>query len=193
MISHKGTCGVGVLLAEEWVDDVLEVKRISDRICLIKINVVDCNCNCPLISIHAPQLGLDDRVKDAFSDELQCAFANISEPENLFLCGDFNGLIDCTSEGYGGVHGGVGLDERNTEGEKILEFSVANQLVICNFLFKKRVSHLVTYHSGDSSTLADYALARRRNFKFVSNIKVLLNGKNALLCINCLCVISKPF
>ena len=40
--NEKGTCAVGILLAEEWVEDVLEVKCISDRICLIAINIGGC-------------------------------------------------------------------------------------------------------------------------------------------------------
>lgn len=44
--------------------------------------------------------------------------------------------------------------DRNIEGKRILEFSAANDLVICNSLIKKRVNDLVTYQSGGSSSQA---------------------------------------
>lgn len=80
--------------------------------------------------IHIPQAGLDDRVKDAFHEELQRTVPKIGGSESLFLCGDFIGHIGGVPAGYEGVYSGFGYCDRNTEGERILEFLVANGLVI---------------------------------------------------------------
>ena len=128
----------------------MKIKRFSNRICYIKLNVGGIILS--VLSIDAPQVGLDDRVNDVFYDELQCTVVKIGDTKNLFLCGDFNGHIDSTSSGYEGVHGGLGFGEQNTDREMILEFSVASQPVIYNSFFKERGSHLVTYESGGSST-----------------------------------------
>ena len=37
--NDKGTAGVGVFVAEEWIEKVFEVQRVSDRIILIKLIV----------------------------------------------------------------------------------------------------------------------------------------------------------
>ena len=37
--NNQGTSGVGVLLAEKWVDKVYDIKRVSDRIMLFKLLV----------------------------------------------------------------------------------------------------------------------------------------------------------
>ena len=37
--NDNGTGGVGILLAEKWVENVLEIKHISDRICYTKLYV----------------------------------------------------------------------------------------------------------------------------------------------------------
>ena len=50
---------------------------------------------------------------------------------------------------------------RNIEGEQILEFAIANDVVVGNSVFKKSPRHLVTYQSGDASTQIDYILYRR--------------------------------
>ena len=37
--NSKGTAGVGVFVAEKWIEKVFEVKRVSDRIILVKVIV----------------------------------------------------------------------------------------------------------------------------------------------------------
>ena len=39
--------------------------------------------------------------------------------------------------GYADIHGGFGFGERNEDGERVLDFSVANNLVIGNTFFTK--------------------------------------------------------
>ena len=39
MGNDQGTGGVGILIAEKWVEHVVEVKWVSERICSIKVNV----------------------------------------------------------------------------------------------------------------------------------------------------------
>ena len=51
--------------------------------------------------------------------------------------------------------------EDNLEGERILEFAVAHNLVVSNSLFTKRESHLVTYQSGSNQSQIDYILVKR--------------------------------
>ena len=46
------------------------------------------------------------------------------------------------------VHKGFGYGSRSQEGEDVLNFALAYDLLIANTLFKKRESHLVTFHSG---------------------------------------------
>ncbi|EDO34761.1 predicted protein, partial [Nematostella vectensis] len=132
-----------------------------------------------VLSVYAPQSGLDDRSKDAFYDLLQCTISKIADSELLFVCGDFNGHIGSKASAYDGVHGGFGYGERNIEGERILEFSIANNFVICNSFFQKRKSHLVTYESGGASTQVDYILSQKCHFKSVHNVKVIPNEECA--------------
>ena len=65
------------------------------------------------------------------------------------------------STGFEEVHGGQAIGKRNTEGERVLEFAFANELVVGNTWFKKKPKHLVTYQSGNAATQIDYILYRR--------------------------------
>ena len=126
-----------------------------------------------IFSVYALQVGLDESLKNAFYDKLQFTVTKLGSSEYLYLCGDFNGHIGQKAAGYAGVHGGFGFGERNPEGERILEFAVANNLVICNSMFEKRTNHLVTYRSSGSASQVDYILVRQQIFRFVTNTKVL--------------------
>ena len=89
--NSKGTAGVGVFVAEKWIEKVFEVKQVSDRIILVKI-IVGQRMLC-LLSVYAPQCGLSDSVKDLFYDQLRAVTAMIPASEFLIPCGDWNGHV----------------------------------------------------------------------------------------------------
>ena len=116
-----------------------------------------------ILSIYAPQSGLSDTEKDNFYDQLRGVTAEIPASELLLPCGDWNGHVGSSGTGYEGVHGGHGFGIRNpdTDGERILEFVLANDLLLGNTWFKKRDSHLVTYESGGAATQIDFIMYRK--------------------------------
>jgi hypothetical protein len=79
--------------------------------------------------------------------------------EKLFIGGDLNGHVGATNAGYERVHGGFGYGGRNQEGEDVLNFALAYNLLMANTLFRKRESHLVTFQSGQHSSQIDFILA----------------------------------
>ena len=159
--NNKGTAGVGVFVAEKWIEKVFEVKRVSDRIILVKI-IVGQRVLC-LLSVYAPQCGLGDSVKDLFYDQLRAVTAMIPASEFLIPCGDWNGHVGSTGSGYKEVHGGYGYGkpDPDSEGERILEYALAYDLFLGNTCFKKRDSHLITYRSGNTATQIDFMLFER--------------------------------
>ena len=54
--NENGTGGIGVLLAEKWLDKVFDIKHISNRIFLILGERV-----VSILSVYAPHVGLDHR------------------------------------------------------------------------------------------------------------------------------------
>ena len=94
------------------------------------------------MSRYAPQVRLDNIVKDTFHDQLQDTVMNVGADETLVICGDLNGHIDKFANSYEGVHGGYGYGLRNKEGEHILEFAVAHILVVGNSYSPRKASIL---------------------------------------------------
>jgi hypothetical protein len=93
--------------------------------------------------------------------------------EKLFIGGDLNGHISSTRVGFDRVHGGFGYESRNQEGESILNFALAYDLIVANTLFRKRFSHLVTFSSGQHYSQIDFILVRREDSHACLDCKVI--------------------
>jgi hypothetical protein len=72
-----------------------------------------------------------------FWEELDAFVSSVHISEKLFIEGDLNGDVDSTRVGFDGVHGGFGYGSRNQEGEGILNFVLAYDLIVVNTLFRK--------------------------------------------------------
>ena len=66
---NKGTAGVGVFIAERWIDCIVNVVRVNERIMYVKLVIGKQIIN--IVSAYAPQVGLSAEEKDDFWDRLQ--------------------------------------------------------------------------------------------------------------------------
>ena len=145
--SGKGEAGgVGIMVKEEMVENVLEVKRRSDRV--MSLLLVMGKRLTRVVCAYAPQQGRSTDEKVAFYDELLEELLAVHDDEFLIVGGDFNGHVGEFSDGYDGVHGGYGTGARNEEGKLLLEFADSTGLTIANTLFKRERKRLMTYRSG---------------------------------------------
>jgi hypothetical protein len=90
-----------------------------------------------VISEYAPQIGLSDDVKRRFWEDLE-DMIRVSSSEKLFIGGDLNGHVGTVRGGFERVHKGFGYGEQNQEGEDILNFAIAYDLMIANIFFRKK-------------------------------------------------------
>jgi hypothetical protein len=93
--------------------------------------------------------------------------------EKLFIVEDLNGYVGSTRVGFDGVHGGFRYGSRNQEGKCILNFALAYDLIVANTLFIKRVSHLITFSSGQHCSQIDFILVRREDRHACLDCKVI--------------------
>jgi exonuclease III len=128
--------GVGIVLNNSLKDGVVDIKCEGDRIILVKL-LVDLIFN--VISAYAPQIGLNESVKMQFWEELDALVSSVLISEKLFI-GDLNGHVGSTRVGFDGVHEGFRYGSRNQEGEGILNFALAYDLIVASTLFRKSLS-----------------------------------------------------
>jgi hypothetical protein len=126
-----------------------------------------------VISAYAPQICLNESVKMQFWEELDVLVSSVSNSEKLFIGGDLNGHVGSTRVGFDGVYRDFGYGSRNQEVESILNFALAYDLIVTNTLFRKRVSHLVTFSSGQHCSQIDSILSRREDRRACLDCKVI--------------------
>ena len=169
--SEEGVSGVGILVAERWIESVIEVRRVSERLLVVRVAIGSSVLN--VVCAYAPQVGRSHEEKEEFLVMFGKTLDGISEMERLVVGGDFNCHVGAAVEGYEGVHGGHGFGQRNVEGEMLLEMAGALGLVVVNTWFRKHDSQLVTYESGEARTVVDYVLVRRKEWAMVRDAKVI--------------------
>ncbi|MCI4379298.1 hypothetical protein PGIGA_G00226350 [Pangasianodon gigas] len=164
--------GVGVVLKEEFGRNVLEVKRVSDRVTSLKLEIEGVMLN--VVSGYAPQVGCELEEKERFWSELDEVIESIPTGERVVIGADFNGHVGERNTGDEEVMGKFGVKERNLEGQMVVDFANRMDMAVVNTYFQKREAHRVTYKSGGRSTQVDYILCRRGNLKEISDCKVVV-------------------
>ncbi|KAK3516707.1 hypothetical protein QTP70_022500 [Hemibagrus guttatus] len=139
--------GVGVVLKEEFVRNVLEVKRVSDRGMSLKLEIEGVMLN--VVSGYAPQVGCELEEKERFWSELDEVMESIPTGERVVIGADFNGHVGEGNRGDEEVMGKFGVKERNLEGQMVVDFAKRMDMAVVNTYFQKREEHRVTYKSGE--------------------------------------------
>ena len=161
---------IGIVLREELAESVLEVKRMSDRLMVMKLEVKE-----SILNAYAPQVNNSMEEKNNFWKDLDGLIESISKEERIVLGADLNGHVGEGNIGDEEIMGRYGAGTRNKEGSMVVDFGKRMDLAIVNTYFKKKDEHRVTYKSGGKSTQVDYVMCRRRNLKEMCDCKVILN------------------
>ena len=133
---ESGRSGVGIIVNNDLKEIVGEVKRSSSQIMKIKLMLSEKVLN--VISAYAPQVGCDVEEKSLFWQELDEVLTSIPDEERVVLGGDLNGHIGTDRRVISRIHGGLGMGERNEEGESIVDFAMAFDMALMNIFFMKK-------------------------------------------------------
>ena len=142
--------GVGIALSPGLKEGVLQVNRESDRLIWMKLAVGNVTVN--VVIVYAPQVSISDIEKKNFWNSLGSVMTMFPRSETVWLGADLNGHVGEGNHGAAEVMGRYGVRVRNNEGDRIVDFSTANQLTIANTFFKERTSRRSTCTSGGRNT-----------------------------------------
>jgi len=120
--------GVGIFIAEKWVDSVVSVKRHSEKVLILKM-VLD-NGLLNVLTVYAPNSWKPEEEKESFRNKLFHLVSCTPQNEMVVLAGDMNGHVGGSNVGCNGMHGGFRYGARNADGSRNLEFADGLNLVI---------------------------------------------------------------
>nr|XP_009609088.1 craniofacial development protein 2-like [Nicotiana tomentosiformis] len=161
--------GVGILVDRKLREKMVEVRRVNDKMIMIKLVVRRFTLN--IISTYAPQSGLSKEVK-----KLDEVARDIPLIKKLFIGENFNCHIRTTSGGYDDVYKGFGFRVRNEGGVLLLDFAETFELVVSNSSFLKKEEHLVTLCSTLAKTQIDYLLLMKGDRTLCKDYNVTTRG-----------------
>ena len=164
--------GIDIILKEDYAKSVVEVKRKSDKMMSVKMEIEGVMVN--VISAYAPQVGRELNEKEAFWNDLDEMVKSVHKGKRVLIGADLNGHVDEGNRGDEEVMSRHGFKERNLEGQIIVDFAKRMQLTVLNTYFRKKEEQRVTYKSGERCTQVDYVLCRRCNLKEISDCKVVV-------------------
>ena len=160
-------------MREELVESVLEVKRVSDRLMAMKLEIKRSILN--IVSAYAPQVNNSMKEKNDFWEDLDELIESVSKQKRIVLGADLNGHVGKGNIGDEEIMERCGAGTRNKEGSMVVEFGKRMNLSIVNTYFKKNDEQRVTYKSGRKSTQVDYVMCKRRNLNEMCDCKVIVN------------------
>ncbi|XP_065645226.1 uncharacterized protein LOC136075718 [Hydra vulgaris] len=159
------------ILKEEFSKRVVEVRRVSDRVICVKLEIDGVVVN--VINAYAPQVGCDMEEREEFWKELDDVVLQVPIEERMILGADFNGHVGERNSGNEKVMGRYEIKERNTEGQMAVDLAKRIKTAVVNTYVKKKDEHKVTNKCGGRDTQVDYILYWRKNLKEVNDCKVV--------------------
>ena len=96
--------------------------------------------NITVIQAYAPTSNGEDAEVEQFYEDLQDLLELTPKKDVLFILGDWNAKVG--SQETPGVTGKFGLGVQNEAGQRLIEFSQENALVIANTLFQQHKRRL---------------------------------------------------
>ena len=155
-------------MREKLAKSVLEVKRVSDRLMAMKLEVKEFILN--IVRAYASQVNNSMEEKNDFWKDLDGLIESISKEARIVLGADFNGHVGEENIGDEEIMARYGAGTR-----MVVDFGKSMDLAIVNIYTKKKDEHRVTYKSGGKSTQVDYVMCRRTNLKEMCDCKEILN------------------
>ena len=130
--------GIGIVVREELAESVLEVKRVSDRLMAMKLEVKGSILN--IINAYAPKVNNNMEEKNDFWEDLDGLIESTSKEERIVFGADLNGYVGEENIGDEEVMGRYGAGTRNKEGLMFVDFGKRMDLAIVNTYFKKKMN-----------------------------------------------------
>ena len=158
--------GVGFYFSARFLPNIPRFEPVNDRLCWIR--VCEKFINYSIINVHAPTKDKDDEENDKFYLELETTHSRSTRHDIKMVLGDFNAKVGKVENNHPYV-GKNGLHEEcNINGNKLVKFSAASDMIIGGTIFVHTSIHKATWRSPDGTTMNQiYHILIRRNIPLI--------------------------
>ena len=132
----------GVVLKKGMEKKLVEWKPINSR--PLKARFKGHHNNLTVIQCYAPTNDSEDKIKDAFCDQLQTEIISSSSHDILIVMGDLNAKVGNENTASERVMGKHGCGCMNNNGERLVDIRSRNNLVIGGRFFPHPMIHKLT-------------------------------------------------
>ena len=108
-------------MREEQVKSVLEVKKVSDRLMTMKLEVKGSILN--IVGVYAPQVNNSMEEKNDFWQDMDGLTESVSKQEKIVLGTDLNGHVGEKHIRNEVTMGRYGAEMRSKEGSMVVDFA----------------------------------------------------------------------
>ncbi|MFA0954723.1 endonuclease/exonuclease/phosphatase family protein, partial [Klebsiella pneumoniae] len=131
-----GSQGVGLILSCRVKQHMRDYRLVSSRLLWVRLKVGISRVL--IVSCYAPGEGENDRVKDAFWDELSDILRGYEANERVIVLGDLNGWVGVRRDGLDDVLGKFGDPRVNDNGTRVINLCIEHKLFVSNTWFKHK-------------------------------------------------------
>ena len=169
---EKAQNGVGIIVNNSMVKNVLKIFPVSDR--LIAMTIQAEPVNILIIQVYMPTSAHEDEEIDLIYEQINEIIRKEGKGKvNAIILGDWNSVV---GEGRDrNIVGPYGLGKRNERGEMLVDFCFENKLVITNTWFKKHKRKLFTWkmQADRGRFQIDYILVKERFRNSVKDVRII--------------------
>lgn len=171
---HDERCkeGVGIIIAEETNKKITNWNPVTSRIIDVELEIKK-GMKLIIIQVYAPIQGSIERDVEEFYTELQNTVDKHRErTEHIIITGDWNSRIGNDQEIGLGSMGEYGEKERNSNGIKMINFCIANDLLIGNSFHKQEIYYTFEAPERNAKSLIDYIVYTKEASKTIQKVWV---------------------
>jgi hypothetical protein len=127
--------GVALILGKRAQGSLLDLEPVNDRIITARFKIMAGNLT--ICQVYAPTVAAEEKEIEEFYEKLQNVNDRIPKGDVVVMMGDLNAKVGTERTDADGVIGKFGYGQRNSRGDRLIEFCRTNGLCIANTLFKQ--------------------------------------------------------
>ena len=169
--NNTGLFGTGFIVMGKAKESVIGFNPIDERFCTLRIKGKFFNVT--FINVHAPTEVKDAEMKDMFYEKLNRIYNQAPSRDIKIVLGDFNAQVGRETV-YRPTIGQHSLHEHcNNNGERLVDFTMSNNMVIASTCFPHKNIHKGTWCSPDTRTTnqIDHVLIDSRHASDILDVR----------------------